>query len=72
MPKRGIRPQTSRHVFIYDEDWEFLQNLYGRGSRNPVGVSRVVQELIHQKVKGLRQAVANKLDQGGSAPSTEE
>jgi len=55
MSKKVSLPQSRRHLFIYDEDWEYLSKLFGANSPNSIGVSAAVRAIIHAKVKQLRQ-----------------
>lgn len=56
MSRKSILPQTPRHIPLYDEDWEFLQSVYGRNSgAKPVGVSTAIRTIIHAFVKKLRE-----------------
>lgn len=56
------KPKSRRHVHIYDEDWELLQQLYGAGSANRIGASEAVRKIIHHKCLRLRQLHADSID----------
>jgi len=56
MPKQSERPQTPHHVYIWDEDWEYLQSRFGSSGVNPVGVSDVIRRLVHRQVMAWREA----------------
>lgn len=56
MSKKSIMPQTSRHIIIYDEDWELLETCYGASGLKPIGISTVLRALIHQFVTQIREA----------------
>jgi len=61
MTKRGELPQSNRHVMIYDQDWEFLTEMYGpRGINRSVSISEVVKKIVHQKITAMRQAIVDK------------
>ena len=47
MSKKTDLPSTSRHVKIFDEDWDFLDAHFGRLSRKPIGVSKAIRAIIH-------------------------
>lgn len=57
MSKKALLPQSVHHVYIYDEDWEFLETRFGqRHGIEPVGVSFVLKELVHKQVTSWREA----------------
>lgn len=58
MSKRNSLPQSRRHIFVYDEDWDFLVENYGPGAEKAMGVSTAIRTIIHAKVLGLK-ALAN-------------
>lgn len=62
MPRKSLLPQSSHHVMIFDEDWEFLQQLYGPRGLKPLGVSQVIQTIVHRKVNELRARYHAELD----------
>lgn len=55
MAKKHSLPQSRRHIFINDEDWEFLESRFGKSSPTPKGVGWIIRELIHAKVKQIRE-----------------
>lgn len=56
MSKKSRLPHSPRHIYLYDEDWEFLETRFGPTGFKPVGVSRVIKELIHNQVLVWREA----------------
>lgn len=62
MSKKSLLPQKPRHILVYDEDWEFLDQHYGPGSAKPLGISRAIREIIHQRVLGLKAKQVSALD----------
>ncbi len=62
MSKRINLPAIRRHVEIYEEDWLFLEQNFGKHTSNPVGVGPAIRQIVHAKVKGLRAAFEAKLD----------
>lgn len=72
MVRKAPRPQSPHHVMIYDEDWDWLVQVYGPRGLQPIGVSTVIRETIHQKVGAMRAKQAQRLDQigGGRAEVT--
>ena len=67
--KRFSEPVRSRHIEIYESDWEFLENNFGNGSVSRVGVGPTIREIVHQKVKWLRAKQIERLDQLGPGES---
>jgi hypothetical protein len=63
MPRRAPLPQSRHHIYIYDEDWEFLLEMYGPQSSNPVGLSAIIRNVVHQRVLGLKAAQEEKIDE---------
>lgn len=56
MPKKLNLPSSKRHVLLFDEDWEYLEARFGPSGIRPVGISRVIRAIIHQKVQALKVA----------------
>lgn len=54
MSKKSILPQSSRHVMIFDEDWEFLRANYGPGSPKEIGPSEFIRAMIHSAIGRIR------------------
>jgi hypothetical protein len=61
MSKRSAKPQRARHVVLLDEDWEYLNKLYGPQSSNPIGVSEMIRTLVHRACERLREAEEGKV-----------
>ena len=72
MSKKARLPQSRRHIFVYDEDWDFIERWYGISSPHPIGVGRALREIIHQRVEFLKAKQAEKIDQFHSAHENEE
>lgn len=54
MSKRAIADQTSRHVMIFDEDWEFILANYGPGSPKEIGPSEFIRTCVHSYIGRIR------------------
>lgn len=50
MPRKAMLPQTRRHIFVYDEDWDWIVENYGPGSETGLGISGAIRAIIHAKV----------------------
>lgn len=73
MTRQSDRPQTARHILIYDEDWDMLKHLFdSRTGVKQVGVSAVVKSIIHQYCGRFRQKYHNELDQRAGVGAAEE
>lgn len=67
MSKKAPLPYSRHHILIYDEDWEFLEKAYGKGSpHEALGISGAIRAIIHQKVLGLKAKINQQLDQQGA------
>lgn len=63
MSKKAALPYSRHHILIYDEDWEFLEKAYGKGSANEaLGISGAIRAIVHQKVLGLKAKINQQLD----------
>jgi hypothetical protein len=54
MTKKTLLPSRPRHIRLYDEDWNFLENYYGRGSSQPIGTTQAVRGIVHAFVGRLK------------------
>lgn len=66
MSKRSTIQSTRRHVFIYDEDWEFLETTFGKFSEQKVGTSAAIRQIVHKYCENLRNKIQIKLNEHGS------
>lgn len=62
MSKRAERPQSPRHILVFDEDWEFLEQTFGKTGVRPIGVSVAIRKIIHQKVGEIRAELIRRVD----------
>ena len=69
MSKKAILPQHRRHIMIYDEDWEFLEQNYGPSSASRLGAGIAVREWLHKRVLELRAKQNERLDARASVLS---
>lgn len=52
MSKRSDRPQSRRHILVYDEDWEWLER---HAAIHNLGVGQTIREIVHARVKLMRE-----------------
>lgn len=64
MTRKSEIPQTTHHVAIFDEDWEYITTNFGSG---PHGQSPgvVVKMLVHRYVKELKAKAQARIDRRG-------
>lgn len=62
MSRRKKLPSSPRHVLIYDEDWQFLQEMFGKHTQQPIGPGAAICDIVHSKVKAFRAKIIGKLD----------
>lgn len=72
MSRKSPRPQSRRHVMMFDEDWEFLSREYGSGSDNRIGAGTVVKLIMHRFVNRLRTQINDARDNRTVAEVAEE
>jgi hypothetical protein len=63
MSKKTRLPSRPRHIRVYDEDWDFLDNYYGRNSSKPIGTTKAIRGIVHAFVTRMR-VKADSLSQG--------
>jgi len=59
MSKKAERPQSRRHIQIYDQDWEYLNKRF-------IYPGPIVRQMVHLAVKGLRQRELDRADASGA------
>lgn len=76
MSKRSELPQSRRHVFIFDEDWDFLEQNYGASAlipSNRIGTSGAIKLILHRHIKLLRarqqEAADQRREHSGARPT---
>jgi len=53
MPRRSIYPQSRRHLWLYDDDWRFIERFIAQQSRLSPG--SWCREVIHKVVQQIRE-----------------
>lgn len=59
MSRKVSLPQSTHHLAVYNEDWEYISSRFGAAGIKPVGVSNVIRALIHKAVLEWREAENN-------------
>lgn len=67
--KRSSLPQSRRHIMVYDEDWEWLDRYYGKESDARIGTGAAIREIVHSRIKALKQKAIDLRDQRGGFQS---
>lgn len=61
------KPARDRHLAIYDEDWEFITQMWGKpDGLRPVGAANVIRAIVHRAVREFRVQYAAKLGAAGT------
>lgn len=58
MVRKSELPKARYHVMLFVEDYEFLEQEYGKNGPKPVGVSAAISAIIHAKVLDLKARAA--------------
>lgn len=62
MSKKLEAPQSRRHIWVFDEDWEFLERYFGKASENRTGVGPTIRRIIQIYVGNLRALEQKRID----------
>ena len=74
MSRKHDETVVSRHIEVYESDWDFLQQHFGRSSEAKLGVSVAIRQMIRRGVRDYQERLARRLDrlrgsEAGVAPS---
>lgn len=58
MSKKTPLPQRRRHIFVFDEDWEYVRDRFGE----ELGLSNAIRNMIHRYVVNLRAQESRSVD----------
>jgi hypothetical protein len=61
--KRSPVKQSRRHVWLYDEDWEWIKQRYS----GTIGPSEAVRKIIHTMVLRIKQQEQHAVEASGKA-----
>ncbi len=67
MTKRIERNATARHIQIFEDDWEFLNNNFGRGTEKPLGAGKAIRLIVHKYCNAVRANQIKGIDDIGSS-----
>ena len=63
MSKKSLLPQVRKHIMVYQEDWEWLERHYGKGSpHEALGIGGVIKTVIHRFVTRNKDGQVQALD----------
>lgn len=61
-------PQSRRHVWMFDEDWEYLRSKYG----GDVGPSQATRMIVHRWIQQLKEKEQAAIDRGVRAANSHQ
>lgn len=62
--QRQAMGATRRHVWIDDEDWEYIQSIYGPGTQLKGGASKAVRSILSAAVKRHKEMINRRISEG--------
>jgi hypothetical protein len=62
MSRKHDESVVSRHIEVFESDWDFLQQHFGRSSEAKLGVSVAIRQMIRKGVRDYQERLARKLD----------
>ena len=73
MSRKHDESVVSRHIEVFESDWDFLQQHFGRSSEAKLGVSVAIRQMIRRGVRDYQERLARRLDRtrvsvGSEAP----
>lgn len=54
MTRKSITPSSRRHIWVFDDDWEYLEKKFGPATESRFGVGPAIRQIIHLYVGNLR------------------
>lgn len=57
--RRSTEPQSRRHIWVFDEDWAYLEKHFGEA----LGVGPSIRQIVRLYVNQLRAKTTKKLDE---------
>ena len=62
MSRKHEETVVSRHIEVYQSDWDFLQEHFGRASEAKLGVSVAIRQMVRKGVRDYQERIARRLD----------
>ena len=62
MSRKHDESVVSRHIEVFESDWDFLQQHFGRQSEAKLGVSVAIRQMIRRGVRDYQERLARRLD----------
>lgn len=62
MVRPVIKPQSPHHIYIFDEDWQWIEEHYGPKSESKIGISQFIRSLVHKFVSNMRDREVTEID----------
>lgn len=66
--QRSSQPVSARHVYLYDADWDYLDTRFGPRGVHPIGISKVIRQIIHKRVGEFREVESRRLNEETETP----
>lgn len=66
MSRKHEEPTVARHLEVFESDWRFLQEHFGRESEERVGVSRAIRGIIRKGVREYQERLARRAERVGT------
>lgn len=54
MTKKNSQPSSRRHIWVFDDDWKYLEKMFGPASDSRLGVGPTIRQIIHIYVGNLQ------------------
>ena len=61
-------PTVTRHLELYESDWRFLQEHFGRQSDAKLGVSVAIRQLVRKGIRGYQERLRRRAERAATAP----
>jgi len=62
MSKKHNEPTVSRHIELYEADWAFLEEHFGRASSTRLGVSNAIRQMIRKAITDYRARITKRVE----------
>lgn len=69
MTKKNSQPSSRRHIWVFDDDWKYLEKMFGPASDSRLGVGPTIRQIIHIYVGNLQNKERQIMDARAPASS---